>query len=86
MPNTVLVTGGAGFIGSHTVELLLARGHWVRVVDNFSSGSRANLAQHERLTVIEADIRDPVALQAALLGVQRVLHLAAIQQPIPWLL
>ncbi len=53
----VLVTGGAGFIGSHVVEALLAGGHAVSVVDNLSSGRRANLPAAARL--IELDIRDP---------------------------
>lgn len=53
----VLVTGGAGFIGSHVVDALLARGHAVVVVDNLSSGRRANLDPRARL--IELDIRDP---------------------------
>jgi UDP-glucose 4-epimerase len=73
----VLVTGGAGFIGSHTVELLLARGAQVRVLDNFSSGRRENLSPHPRLQVIEGDIRDRTAVDAAARGVTHVLHLAA---------
>ena len=74
----VLVTGGAGFIGSHTVEALLAAGAHVTVYDNFSNGKRANLPDaHERLRVVEGDIRDPDALRAAITGASHVLHLAA---------
>jgi UDP-glucose 4-epimerase len=82
---TVVVTGGAGFIGSHTVEQLLRQGCRVVVVDDFSSGKRANLAavkDNERLTVIEADVSD--GLWGCLSGyvqkhgpVQRIIHLAA---------
>lgn len=73
----VLVTGGAGFIGSHTVELLLAHGAQVRVLDNFSSGRRENLHPHPRLQVIEGDIREIAQVEAAMRGVSHVLHLAA---------
>jgi UDP-glucose 4-epimerase len=73
----VLVTGGAGFIGSNSVDLLLERGHYVRVFDNFYSGHRHNLRAHERLTIVEGDIRDFRALAAATAGVSHVLHLAA---------
>ena len=82
---TVVVTGGAGFIGSHTVEQLLRQGCRVVVVDDFSSGKRANLAavkDNERLAVIEADVSD--GLWSCLAGyvqkhgpVQRIIHLAA---------
>lgn len=82
---TVVVTGGAGFIGSHTVEQLLRQGCRVVVVDDFSSGKRANLAavkDNERLTVIEADVSDGLwgclASYVQKYGpVQRVIHLAA---------
>lgn len=75
----VLVTGGAGFIGSHSVEALLGLGHEVRVFDNFSSGKRANLAgMSGPLEVIEGDIRDEVDLSVAMTGVDAVLHLAAV--------
>jgi len=72
-----LVTGGAGFIGSHTVEGLLADGAAVTVLDNFSNGKRGNLPAHAALTVVDADVRDAAAVDAALEGVDRVLHLAA---------
>jgi UDP-glucose 4-epimerase len=80
---TVLVTGGAGFIGSHLVERLLAEGHAVRVLDNFSSGSRANLPFADRygaaLTVIEGDIRDGGTVARAMAGVSVVFHQAAMR-------
>ena len=74
---TVVVTGGAGFIGSHSVEALLARGWQVRVFDNFSTGKRANLPSDRRLAVHQADIRDRAALARVLDGASHVLHLAA---------
>ena len=74
----VLVTGGAGFIGSHTVEALLADGASVTVLDDFSNGRRANLpAAHERLRIVEGDVRDLATVRRALDGASRVLHLAA---------
>jgi len=75
---TALVTGGAGFIGSHTVEALLASGWHVRVLDNFSSGHAENLpGNNPSLAVLEADVRDYSAVEAALTGVDACLHLAA---------
>jgi nucleoside-diphosphate-sugar epimerase len=57
-----LVTGGAGFIGSHIVEELLTRGERVRVLDNFLTGKRENLAPFlDRIELIEGDIREPAA-------------------------
>ena len=74
----VLVTGGAGFIGSHIVEELLGRGERVRVLDNFSSGKRENLENLPgELEILEGDLRDKEAVQAALEGVELVFHLAA---------
>ena len=64
-----VVTGGAGFIGSHLAETLLAAGRPVRILDNFASGHRRNLsdfASHPALEVVEGDIRDPSAVRAAL--------------------
>ncbi len=74
-----LVTGGAGFIGSHLVEALVARGDRVRVLDDFSTGKRGNLAAVAgNVEVIEGDIRDPAAVRAAMDGVERVFHQAAL--------
>lgn len=77
----ILITGGAGFIGSHTAEALLARGVHVRVLDNFSNGQLANLPAAARasgqLSVLEGDVRDAHAVDAAVLGMDAVLHLAA---------
>lgn len=80
----VLVTGGAGFIGSHLVDRLLASGHRVVVLDDFSSGKRANLAQHEgrpELLVIEADVASELdrvlAVTHQASPITRVAHLAA---------
>ncbi len=74
----VLVTGGAGFIGSHSVEALLADGASVTVLDNFSAGRRSNLpSAHPSLRIIEGDIRDPAAVAQAMSGATEVLHLAA---------
>ncbi|HQN19812.1 MAG TPA: NAD-dependent epimerase/dehydratase family protein, partial [Syntrophobacteraceae bacterium] len=55
----VLITGGAGFIGSHLTDALLAEGQTVFVIDNYSTGRRDNLKPHERLTVLEGTIADP---------------------------
>ncbi|MBV8132144.1 MAG: SDR family NAD(P)-dependent oxidoreductase [Alphaproteobacteria bacterium] len=71
-----LVTGGAGFIGSHLVHALLNEGHTVRVLDDLSSGHRKNLPQQVELT--EADVTDPAAVESALEGVDGCFHLAAI--------
>jgi UDP-glucose 4-epimerase len=78
-----LVTGGAGFIGSHIVSALLQRGASVRVLDNFSSGRRQNLdaltpaTQLERLGIVEGDVRDPMAVADAVRGAEVVFHQAA---------
>lgn len=73
----VLVTGGGGFIGSHSVEALLDDGAQVTVFDNFSTGKRENLPVHERLIVIDGDIRDRTAVGGVMRGITHVLHLAA---------
>lgn len=74
-----LVTGGAGFIGSHLVQRLLADGHRVRVIDNLSTGKRANVEAHaDRIGFVEGDIADPVAVKQAVEGVDLVLHQAAL--------
>ena len=73
-----LVTGGAGFIGSHIVEELLRGGASVRVLDNFSSGKRENLAAFQGdLEIMEGDLRDTEVIKAATRDVSLVFHLAA---------
>jgi UDP-glucose 4-epimerase len=79
MARKILVTGGAGFIGSHLVSALASRGDSVRVLDDFSSGRKGNLAGLEgQLEVIEGSLLDPAALEQALTGVDTVFHQAAI--------
>jgi nucleoside-diphosphate-sugar epimerase len=74
-----LVTGGAGFIGSHIVEKLVAEGHYVRVLDNFSTGKRENLAHLlDKIELIEGDIRDLSLCKKAVEGIDFVLHQAAL--------
>src|SRR5215813_6421167 len=74
----VLVTGGAGFIGSHLAEALVEAGAEVTVLDDFSSGRPENLAPvRERIRIIEADVRDRERVRAATRGQQVVFHLAA---------
>ena len=73
----VLVTGGAGFIGSHSVEQLLEGKLPVRILDNFSTGSRQNLPTHSLLEIQVGDIRDRGAVYKAMEGITHVLHLAA---------
>jgi UDP-glucose 4-epimerase len=73
---TYLVTGGAGFIGSHLCEALVSRGDGVRVLDDLSTGSRINVPP--AATLIEGDITDPVVMARAMTGVDGCFHLAAI--------
>ncbi len=74
-----LVTGGAGFIGSHLAEGLLAAGHEVVVLDNLSTGSTANLERVRRgIRFVEGDVRHEAALASVLPGVEWVFHLAAL--------
>jgi UDP-glucose 4-epimerase len=77
---TALVTGGAGFIGSHLVEHLAGSGVRVVVLDNFRNGRRENLLfpGAEKIEVIEGDIVDPATCQRALRGVDTVYHLACL--------
>jgi UDP-glucose 4-epimerase len=75
----VLVTGGAGFIGSNVIRALLARGDEVRVLDNFSTGSRANLAGLEdRVELVEGDLRSYERVHTAVRGMEVVLHQGAL--------
>jgi nucleoside-diphosphate-sugar epimerase len=74
-----LVTGGAGFIGSHIVEELVQRGEQVRVLDNFSTGRRDNLAPLlECIELIGGDLRDLPTVRRAMEGIDYVLHQAAL--------
>ncbi|MCC7073672.1 MAG: SDR family oxidoreductase [Deltaproteobacteria bacterium] len=84
-PRRWLVTGGAGFIGSHLVETLLGLGQQVRVLDNFVTGSRANLEDVQRrvgaarpLTVLEGDVADNATCAEACRDIDVVLHQAAL--------
>jgi UDP-glucose 4-epimerase len=72
----ILVTGGAGFIGSHLVDALLAQGHAVRVLDDLSTGSRDNLNPGAELII--GDVADPATTHAAMQGATACFHLAAI--------
>jgi UDP-glucose 4-epimerase len=73
------VTGGAGFIGSHVVDRLLALGHEVRVVDNLSTGDRANLAHvADRIDFVLGDLCDPAVSPRVVDGVDVIYHLAAL--------
>jgi nucleoside-diphosphate-sugar epimerase len=74
----VLITGGAGFIGSHIAETLLRAGAVVRVLDNFSTGRRENLEGIEDVDLVEADIRDAEACRRAAEGVELLFHEAAL--------
>ena len=71
-----LVTGGAGFLGSHLVDALLKQGHLVRVLDDLSSGSPENLPR--QIEFLRADVTDPAAVEEAFNGIDGCFHLAAI--------
>jgi nucleoside-diphosphate-sugar epimerase len=78
-----LVTGGAGFIGSHIVETLLRQGHYVRVLDNFSTGKRENIDglarqyNENHLEILEGDVRDTSVVEQAVRGAEVIFHEAA---------
>ncbi|MDO8125618.1 MAG: SDR family oxidoreductase [Candidatus Brocadiales bacterium] len=81
-----LVTGGAGFIGSHLVDCLLSDGHEVTVLDNFCTGRIQNLIQHKgdpKLTILEKDISDFLSIKDYFVGVEWVFHLAARADIVP---
>lgn len=79
MPRIVLVTGGAGFIGSHITDALVGRGDRVRVLDNLSTGKLSNLAAvRDRIEFIEADLNDEAAVTRAVAGVDCIFHEAAL--------
>lgn len=75
----VLITGGAGFIGSHLADALLAKGYAVRVLDDLSTGKRENLAlDNPRLQLMVGDVADAALVAQAVEGCQAVVHLAAV--------
>lgn len=74
----ILVTGGAGFIGSNLVDALLARGYSVRVLDNLSTGKRENLARNDLLELVVGDVADSACVRRAVQGCAAVVHLAAV--------
>jgi UDP-glucose 4-epimerase len=84
-----LVTGGAGFIGSHLVRALLEQGDFVRVLDNFSTGKRENVTGLQ-VEMVEGDLRDAAAVTVAVQGIDIIFHEAAfvsvpqsMQEPLP---
>lgn len=81
MPQAILITGGAGFIGSNLTEYFLNKGYKVVVLDNFATGHYHNIAQHEgnpAFRLIRGDIRNPEDCQKAVEGVDHILHQAAL--------
>jgi UDP-glucose 4-epimerase len=79
MSDLCVVTGGAGFIGSHLVDGLVRDGQSVRVLDDFSTGLRENLAQHgARIELVEGSVTDPAAVAKAVRGARFVFHLGAL--------
>ena len=79
MSKTYLVTGGAGFIGSHIVEALVERGDRVRILDNFSTGSLDNVREFQSgVEIIEADLCDADKVARAVRGVDCIFHQAAL--------
>jgi len=74
----VLITGGAGFIGSNLADLVISKGNHCRVLDNLSTGKRENLTPGPQLEFIEGDIRDPDTVNRAVKGVEAIVHLAAV--------
>jgi UDP-glucose 4-epimerase len=73
----ILVTGGAGFIGSNLVKYLIEEGNSITVLDNFMSGYRSNLKPFPSIQIIEGDVRDKNAVETAMKGAEIVFHLAA---------
>jgi len=80
------VTGGCGFIGSHVVDHLVAAGHDVVVIDNFSTGRPENLAHHRgtpHVRVVQADVADTKRIVPELAGVRWMFHVAALADIVP---
>ncbi len=76
-----LVTGGAGFVGSHVIEALVEKGEKVRVFDNFSTGKKENLSPfREKVEILEGDVRDASLCERAVEGAEYVVHLAALHE------
>lgn len=73
-----MVTGGAGFIGSHIVDRLLSDGHEVVVLDDFSTGHRSNLPEDDSLTIVEGDISNFDTVKQCMQGIDWVFHKAAV--------
>ena len=81
-----IVTGGAGFIGSHLVDRLVEQGRSVRVLDNFSNGSESNIEHHKNnsnVDVVDVDVGDYERLRDLFKGVKNVYHLAALADIVP---
>lgn len=81
-----LVTGGCGFIGSHMVDRLLAEGHEVRVIDNWTTGRPENLAHqkdNENLKIYHMDIRNKEEIAPIFQGVDYIFHFAALADIVP---
>ncbi|KJK16079.1 NAD-dependent epimerase/dehydratase family protein [Pseudomonas sp. NPDC087612] len=75
----ILITGGAGFIGSHLSDALLEKGYSVRILDDLSTGKRSNLQiDNPRLQLVEGDVADAELVKRAAAGCQAVVHLAAV--------
>jgi len=74
----ILVTGGAGFIGSNLIDALVARGYPVRVLDNLSTGKRSNLPDDPSVELIVGDVADAQTMRSAVQGCRAVVHLAAV--------
>lgn len=86
MSNLDVVTGAAGFIGSHLVDALVAGGRRVVAVDNLAVGRRANLSQHDGnpdFAFVQADVADRDAMRDVIKGADRVFHLAALADIVP---
>jgi UDP-glucose 4-epimerase len=82
----ILVTGGAGFIGSHLVDRLIADGHDVTAVDNLAVGRQKNLEQHSsnpRFRFAQADVRDAALMDTLIRGMDQIFHLAAMADIVP---